>query len=142
MHNADYLSDEALQLIQRLSIHSANIAPEFGLTETRAFMGLLESAPTDGLLEQFSELAIASGRWKKWLLPETQPTPRELTLIAGHYVFSHPEFIRIKENAAKLLNMTLGGIDDHLKNAVRQSMMRYMKNFRLIKEAAVAAAAA
>ena len=32
-HNADYLSDEVLSWHPRLGIHSANVAPEFGVAE-------------------------------------------------------------------------------------------------------------
>ena len=36
-HNTDYLSDEALQWHPRFGIHAANVAPEFGVAETKAY---------------------------------------------------------------------------------------------------------
>ena len=41
-HNADYLSDEALCWHPRLGIHAANIAPEFGVAESKEFVHCLE----------------------------------------------------------------------------------------------------
>ena len=40
-HNADYLSDNALTWHKRFGIHSANVAPEFGVIETGALLKLL-----------------------------------------------------------------------------------------------------
>ena len=35
-HNADYLSDNALKWHKKFGIHGANVAPEFGVCETKA----------------------------------------------------------------------------------------------------------
>ena len=40
-HNADYLSDAALAMHPRLGIHAANVAPEFGVAETLAWLKIL-----------------------------------------------------------------------------------------------------
>ena len=52
-HNADYLSNEALSWHPRLGIHAANIAPEFGVTETRALLNILETNNLEYLAEEF-----------------------------------------------------------------------------------------
>ena len=36
-HNTDYLSTDSLKWQPRLGIHAANIAPEFGVAETKAY---------------------------------------------------------------------------------------------------------
>ena len=41
-HNTDYLSDEALSLHPRLGIHAANIAPEFGVIETKKILEVMD----------------------------------------------------------------------------------------------------
>ncbi len=41
-HNTDYLSDDALKWHPRLGIHAANVAPEFGVTESLALVNILK----------------------------------------------------------------------------------------------------
>jgi len=41
-HNTDYLSTDSLQWQPRLGIHAANVAPEFGVAETKAFIYILK----------------------------------------------------------------------------------------------------
>ena len=37
-HNTDYISDEALKTHPKIGIHAINVAPEFGVVETRALL--------------------------------------------------------------------------------------------------------
>jgi tagatose-1,6-bisphosphate aldolase non-catalytic subunit AgaZ/GatZ len=41
-HNTDYLSNDSLRVHPRLGIHASNVAPEFGVEETKCFMKLLQ----------------------------------------------------------------------------------------------------
>ena len=41
-HNADYLTNESLKWHPKLGISAANVAPEFGVVESRTFLNLLE----------------------------------------------------------------------------------------------------
>ena len=59
-HNADYLSDDALKWHPRLGIHAANVAPEFGVTETRSLISILEKNNLNKLAEKFLELSFSS----------------------------------------------------------------------------------
>ena len=67
-HNADYLSDEALYWHPRLGIHAANVAPEFGVSESKEFVKCLESNSLNALSDQFLELAYSSKKWEKWMI--------------------------------------------------------------------------
>ena len=110
-HNADYLSNEQLELHPRVGITAANVAPEFGHIQTRAYLaeyqremelvGKKSSSDFYGIL--VSEV-LASGRWQKWLVPEhggstiesLQEDPAKLRQIieaCGHYVFDRPVII-------------------------------------------------
>ena len=129
-HNTDYLSNEALSWHPKLGIHSANVAPEFGVAETRAFVQLLSETGQDQLLDEFIELAYESGKWKKWMLPETVATDKDRAIIAGHYVFSDARFVDVKKKAQKKLKDIL--VDDYLKDRVEASILRYLKCFRLL----------
>ena len=130
-HNTDYLSDEALQWHPRLGIHAANVAPEFGVAETRALLSVLEGNNLPHLAERFLQLAYNSRKWDKWMLNDTQATDRDRSVIAGHYVFSSPECVALKAEASSALASHGVDLEQHLKQKVKQSIFRYVRNFRL-----------
>ncbi len=129
-HNTDYLSDEALSWHPKFGIHAANVAPEFGVEETRAFLKLLEDYKLPKLTDRFIDLAYNSHKWDKWMLPNTNAGKRERAIIAGHYVFAKPEFQEIKQEVQKSAKDV--DIDQYLKDRVKLSIMRYLKAFRLL----------
>ncbi len=110
-HNSDYLRDDILLLHPALGVGSSNVAPEFGVMETRAYLTLaaLEKQLLDkGLVpaagnvaEVLSKAAIATGRWRKWMVGDAAALTAEevlarpelaalITDISGHYVFEEP----------------------------------------------------
>ncbi len=127
-HNTDYLSNESLTWHPRFGIHAANVAPEFGVAETNALITLLENHGKKKLVEDFLEIAYNSGKWEKWMLPDTKATDRHRAVIAGHYIFSTEEFSELKQKAAE----SIAEIDIFLKEEVKKSIMRYAYNFRLL----------
>jgi tagatose-1,6-bisphosphate aldolase non-catalytic subunit AgaZ/GatZ len=132
-HNTDYLSDEALQWHPRLGIHAANVAPEFGVAETRALLSVLESNGLQTLADQFLKVSYDSKKWDKWMLEDTKATDRDRSVIAGHYVFSKPECIELKAQASAALASKGIILEQHLKHEVKQSILRYLRNFRLVR---------
>ena len=131
-HNADYLSDEALQWHPRLGIHAANIAPEFGVEETKALISTLERNGLNSLADKFLELAFESHKWEKWMIESSNATDRDRSIIAGHYVFSLPECKQIKIQAKTELRKKGIDLDNELKNSVKAAIRRYLLNFRLV----------
>ncbi|MCK5602896.1 class II D-tagatose-bisphosphate aldolase, non-catalytic subunit [Candidatus Pacearchaeota archaeon] len=131
-HNTDYLSDEALAWHPKLGIHSANVAPEFGVVETLAFIKILEKYKLNNLIEKFIKISYESKKWKKWMLPESNAGKMEKAVIAGHYVFSDPGFVELKTHAKTELQRHNIDLDEYLKAQIKKSIMRYIKNFRLV----------
>lgn len=132
-HNTDYLSDEALQWHPRLGIHAANVAPEFGVTESRALIKLLEINNLTKLSERFLQLAYDSNKWNKWMTPNTKATDRDRSIIAGHYIFSTAECIHLKAEAGRALAAKGVDLEQYLRQQIKQSILRYLRNFRLVK---------
>jgi hypothetical protein len=130
-HNTDYLPQALLAEHPMLGVQAANVAPEFGVTETRALIEALEDAGLRSYRDRFLELALRSGKWSKWMLPGTTATDRDRAEIAGHYVFSQPEFIELK--AAMGRDLQARGVDLQaiLHAKVRAAVERYMAAFRL-----------
>lgn len=133
-HNTDYLSDTSLSWHPRLGIHAANVAPEFGVTETRSFLKILNEFELTDLSDKFVDLAYSSYKWKKWMLPNTNATKNDKAVICGHYIFSTPEFNEIKIEAASIIKKKGISLDVFLKEDVKKSILRYVYNFKLAKK--------
>ena len=126
-HNTDYLSTESLRWQPRLGIHAANIAPEFGVAETKAFVEILEKNNQNDLLDEFLRISYDSKKWEKWMLNNTNATDKDKAIIAGHYIFSSNECKALKEEARERIK----GLDEYLKNKVKKSIYRYINAFNL-----------
>ncbi len=132
-HNADYLSDEALFWHPRLGIHAANVAPEFGVAESKALVKCLEENGLNQLSDEFMALAYSSRKWEKWIIKDSSASDRDRAIIAGHYIFSIPECEEIKSKAQCALREKAIDLTLLLNEAVKASIYRYMLNFKLLK---------
>jgi len=132
VHNSDYLSDEGLKWYPRLGLHAANVAPEYGVAETKALISVLEKNKLSNLAERFLQISYDSGKWKKWMFKDTQATDRDKSIISGHYIFSKPESIELMAEASIKLQKKSIDLNQYLKDQVKVSILRYIRNFRLI----------
>jgi tagatose-1,6-bisphosphate aldolase non-catalytic subunit AgaZ/GatZ len=126
-HNTDYLSTASLEWQPRLGIHAANIAPEFGVAETKAFIDILKEGGHADLLDEFLKISYDSMKWKKWMMKDTDANDTDRAVIAGHYIFSSNEFIELKAQASSRID----NLDGFLKSKVKESIFRYMNAFNL-----------
>ncbi len=102
-HNCDYLSNTALQYHPRLGIHAVNIAPEFGVIESKSFSQIMKHHNLTNLLDRFLDLSYESNKWNKWMKKNSLATNKEKSLISGHYIFSTEEFQHIYLEAKNFL---------------------------------------
>ncbi len=118
-HNGDYLSDKILLEHPVIDVTAMNVAPEFGVVETRAYLELakveercVDKAKWSGLKEEMSLYAVKSERWRKWVVGDmttadvdTVLKDKELTAlitdICGHYTYEIPS---VKAKIEKMLN--------------------------------------
>ncbi|WP_293749416.1 class II D-tagatose-bisphosphate aldolase, non-catalytic subunit [uncultured Paraglaciecola sp.] len=128
-HNTDYLSNEALSLRPALGVHASNVAPEFGVVETRGLLYLMEKFGFEKERNDFMQIALNSTKWKKWMLPGSEANDLEKVSICGHYVLSHPEVIEIHQKLTFVLNKYNIDLNAFLVNLIKQSMMRYLHLF-------------
>ncbi|MBK8973242.1 MAG: tagatose-6-phosphate kinase [Hahellaceae bacterium] len=131
-HNTDYLSSDILSRHPELRIDSANVAPEFGVVESKALVYFTEA---HGLLKErdaFLELALGSRKWEKWMLPNTRASDREKALIAGHYVFSTDAYQELLARIQCGYSKRGNELEEFLRNAVSNAITRYISNFRLV----------
>jgi len=134
-HNTDYLSDEALAMHPEWGIDTTNVAPEFGVIETTALVDVLEHHGAGALAAEILDIALESGKWHKWMLPNSTADNAEKSIIAGHYIFAVPKFLEMKTAAARYLAERGVGLDEVLRTAIRRGMERYLQAFNLIGQA-------
>ena len=149
-HNADYLDDSILLQHPPLGITAANVAPEFGVVETEAYLqlGLVEKAQqgriasASNIVEILSKKAVSSQRWRKWMVGKSQDASvaeveenEELRMriarICGHYVFDDPE---VRDGLERLTrNLSDLGIDaeSYVDDRIDKSIDRYVTCFNL-----------
>jgi len=135
VHNADYLHSNVLSWFAEKSVDSLNVAPEFGVVESRAFVRILENNNLNNLKEGFLNLSYENGKWRKWMLPGTTASDEDRAIIGGHYTFASPEFQELYREAEKTLSARGIHVDRLLVDAVKNSIVRYLLNLRLVDNA-------
>ena len=131
-HNGDYLTNDSLKQHPILGIHAINVAPEFGVIETKAILSWLENNHLDEFKDKFLEISYNSKKWEKWMMSNTTTTKNDKAIISGHYVFSTPEFINLKKEILKHTENP-SDFDNFLKNEIKKSILRYLKNLNMIQ---------
>ena len=132
-HNGDYLSNKSLSLHPKLGIHAANVAPEFGVVETRGLVEILKKNKQTKFLEEFYEISYNSKKWKKWLVPNSKTNKIEKAIISGHYVFSDEKFVILSDKITNYFSKKNINLNKYLQKCVEKSILRYAKNFNLVK---------
>ena len=95
-HNGDYLAEHALRYHPKIGIHGINVAPEFGVIETKAILTWLEQNNLYEMEKKFIDIAYNSKKWEKWMMPNSKTTKKDKAIIAGLYIFSSKEFEVLK----------------------------------------------
>ena len=142
-HNGDYLSDKILLEHPVLGITAMNVAPEFGVIETRAYLELAKTEKRtvsadkrSKLTEVMSVHAVKSERWRKWVVGdmttasvekvlEDKELTTQITDICGHYTYEIPV---VKAEIQKMLNnLKEIGIDGegYVNYMLKNSIDRY-----------------
>ena len=132
-HNCDYLSNTALQYHPRLGIHAVNIAPEFGVIESKCIYETLKKNNLKTLLKNFVELSYNSKKWVKWMKKGSVASKNDKALISGHYIFSSYEFQEIYKEAKKYLSKKNVNLNKIIKTELLKSLERYTKNLGIEK---------
>ena len=127
-HNCDYLSDTALKYHPKLGIHAINVAPEFGVVESKCIYEIFKSNNLNGLLNRFLNLSYNSNKWEKWMKKNTTAKKKDKALIAGHYVFSNEEFKEIYSEAKIFLKKKKVNLDLIIKKELVKAIKRYTIN--------------
>jgi hypothetical protein len=114
-HNGDWVSMEVIKEKELLGLESINIAPEFGMIESKIILDKIKNHNEH--YDKIYKLCFESGKWKKWINDDFDFDKQkdDLILITCHYIFSYPEFKEIKQN---YLN-----IDEEIQNKMNNKLL-------------------
>ena len=148
-HNGDYLSDAVLLEHLPLGVTAMNVAPEFGVVETRAWLTLaqveaqhVDAGRRSDLTARMTEQAVGCERWRKWMVGDTASMPvadalkdaalsAQITDICGHYTYEIPD---VRE-AMDVLRRNLASLgiaaDAYVASKIKASLDRYAYCFGL-----------
>ena len=151
-HNADYLDPVSLARHPELGITAANVAPEFGAAETRAYLEIAEMEEKvnsnrihySKFRSLLTKIILESRWWKKWLpydmqhitiekVKQNSQLLDEIIHASGHYVFNNPQ---IREARNKLFEniRSFGILDDpngYVLGKIKVHIEKYIKAFNL-----------
>jgi tagatose-1,6-bisphosphate aldolase non-catalytic subunit AgaZ/GatZ len=131
-HNTDYLSLNALEQHPKIGIHAANVAPEFGVTETKTLLKILGESSLNELANKFLAISYESKKWEKWMLPDSATSDLDKAIISGHYIFSSHSGKELLSQAKTELFKKNINLDQCLKDAIKVIMYKYLFSFNLI----------
>jgi hypothetical protein len=127
-HNSDYLSKEYATLYPEIGINGANIAPEFGVIETRTYIEIFDEYDLKSEKDIFLKIAYDSKKWEKWLKPNSSISDYEKALIAGHYIFSDPEFLELKSRVERKVSNNID-LDEKVRENIKYKINYYLESF-------------
>jgi hypothetical protein len=95
-HNGDYLSQEQIKNRTECGLESINLAPEFGVMQTRLILERLSEK------EQEEAYRVCEGlkKYKKWIPTHLQDAPPKglVVQVSGHYAFTKEPFASHADN--------------------------------------------
>ena len=142
-HNGDYLRDSILLEHPVVDVTAMNVAPEFGVVETRAYLELADmegrNIPAEKrscLRRVMTKYAVKSERWRKWVVGDMagadvatvlkdEQTSALILDICGHYTYEIPE---VKDQLNKMIrNLEEIGTDAdaYVIRKIKDSIDRY-----------------
>ena len=142
-HNTDYIPDADLLLHPALRVTAANVAPEFGVVETRACKVLCaiarEMGGTEDMLRIWQRAAVDSNRWRKWMTQDITPEQLQndeqladqVLDIAGHYCFDQPDVQAARVEMTAFLEEHGVPAQRYVVESVKASIARYVRAFGL-----------
>lgn len=123
-HNGDYLSDGSMATRTEWEIGGVNIAPEFGVLESRTLISLCAEMGLPRVRDAMLRIFYESNKWAKWMRQDTKATDVERAIIAGHYCFAAPEFDEQKAILAAATAARGFDLDEHIQTAITGALRR------------------
>ncbi|MCL2751816.1 MAG: class II D-tagatose-bisphosphate aldolase, non-catalytic subunit [Firmicutes bacterium] len=148
-HNGDYLENAMLLEHPAIGLSASNVAPEFGVVETEAYLELLKieekfvgADKRSNLGAVLKEYAVKGERWRKWMVGDKRnacaaeimddaENAELITRMCGHYTFEEPAvshaIVKLEKNIQSL------GLDPdfYVLKRIKDCIDRYVYCFNL-----------
>jgi len=113
-HNGDYLSSDQICARAEIGLDSINIAPEFGVMQTKL---LLDGDSID--TERALATCVQTGKHHKWIPDEFKDDPPDdmIILVSGHYSFTKPPFASVVRGSMAALKVKMYDRFDEIHRA-------------------------
>jgi hypothetical protein len=95
-HNVDYLQAEEHRRLIDNGVDAINVAPEFGVVETRTLLESMRAFGHGESADEIVEIADRSGRWSSWTAQPELLGASGRAELAGHYVFANPRVRQLR----------------------------------------------
>ena len=95
-HNCDYVDRMELALRKQAGVGAINVAPEFGVLQTRIVTAMADKFSVKSELSSFRRRVLDSNKWQKWMYSESTHDNIKY-LCAGHYCFQTEEYKALAE---------------------------------------------
>lgn len=132
-HNGDYLLEKTLREHPKMGIDAVNVAPEFGVVETRAILSFFKENDINKFRQRFLDISFNSNKWKKWMIPNSDKSNIDKAIISGHYVFSSRDFIELKKEVVETLR-NKEDFDKFLKSEIKKSILKYLQQLKILQK--------
>lgn len=125
-HNGDYLSLEDMKARFDIGLDAINIAPEFGQFETDVYLKIMKELK-NYFKEEFFNICYKSKRWEKWVKDDFYPKQEKdkIIKISGHYVFSDLKFIKLKNELADNLGISVSQLNEKVKEKIKSHLLSF-----------------
>jgi hypothetical protein len=127
-HNGDYLSDGSMLARRRLEVGAVNIAPELGVSESKALVSVCMQLGLKRQAGALVETFYNSKKWEKWLSTNTTASHLDRALIAGHYTFASESFKEIKADIDERCAAAGFALEDYLVQTLESTLQRMLWN--------------
>lgn len=133
-HNGDYLSDGSMLARRRLEVGAVNIAPELGVSESKALVSVCMQLGLKRQAGALVETFYNSKKWEKWLSTKTTASYLDRALIAGHYTFASESFKEIKADVAGRCAAAGFALEEYLVQTLESALQRMLWNLGYFHE--------
>ena len=156
-HNGDYMGVASIRVHNDIGVSGMNVAPEFGLVETDAYLYLAkleEKLLNDkwialqdysGLQDLFLEKTFYQSPWKKWMTSDIKNLSEQevrddhflrllIARVCGHYVYDLPEVKTAIRKLLKNINsfkVIEADAGEFVIGRIRDAIELYLENFNL-----------
>jgi len=129
VHNGDYLSTELLRWHRRLGLDAMNVAPEFGVIESRFLVQMARKYRIEDELDAWAVEVMGEGNWRRWAEQRETVSSERAVELAGHYHFAGTQGKNLRSKLRTTMRDDGESFDQQLRATLLGALRRYLIAF-------------